>query len=206
MESFGVAAPDYLGRARARIVEGRAETLFYAALELRCAIEARQQEYLEAQEKYRKELPEAWRVRLQNRELQRVYQGKAIQRLEFVYEDGNQQVMHYVPVSNHLLQLVGKLDAYRHAQMKYHPPGDQWWETFSSRVLKCYRQTWVVLRGDLVSPALLGPANENGNKTFEMVQSLPADEREKLKFRVGTLSTVKVSYLNSAPAEWICDL
>ncbi|MGI2856448.1 hypothetical protein ACRTDR_20040 [Shewanella algae] len=47
--SYGVSSKDYLSRAKELIAEDRIESLFYAAFEIRCGIEARMNEYLEVQ-------------------------------------------------------------------------------------------------------------------------------------------------------------
>src|SRR4051794_16443921 len=44
---YGVTSRDYLARARKRLGEGTKEALFYAALELRSAVESKMQSYLE---------------------------------------------------------------------------------------------------------------------------------------------------------------
>ena len=49
-EEYAIGSRDYLARARRRSSEGSAEALFYAALEVRSGVEARMQEYLEAQQ------------------------------------------------------------------------------------------------------------------------------------------------------------
>ena len=44
-QEYGFKSRDYLKRAKARLNEDKGESLFYAALELRCGIEARLHEY-----------------------------------------------------------------------------------------------------------------------------------------------------------------
>ena len=47
---YRIHSRDYLQRARKRLDSGTPDALFHAAFELRCGIEARMQQYLEAQE------------------------------------------------------------------------------------------------------------------------------------------------------------
>lgn len=51
---YWVGARSYLERAKARLEDATHVSLFYAAYEIRCAVEARQDEYLKAQEQYAK--------------------------------------------------------------------------------------------------------------------------------------------------------
>jgi hypothetical protein len=47
---YGIHSRSYLKRARQRLDEGYPESLFYAAFELRCGVESRMKEYLDAQD------------------------------------------------------------------------------------------------------------------------------------------------------------
>jgi hypothetical protein len=49
MMPYGIHARDYLTRARLRLDEQSPAGLFYAAFELRCGIESRLRQYIEAQ-------------------------------------------------------------------------------------------------------------------------------------------------------------
>ena len=60
---YGVAARDYLARAKARLMERTQEGLFYAAFEFRCCVETRQEDYARAIE-FEKFKVEAWRIGL----------------------------------------------------------------------------------------------------------------------------------------------
>lgn len=60
--SYGTHSKDYLTRARQRLDEGSPESLFYAAFELRCGIEARLQQYEEALANIAKIRRAGWRI------------------------------------------------------------------------------------------------------------------------------------------------
>ena len=59
---YGLHARDYLARTRACLAKGSPATLFYAAFELRCGIEARLQQYLEAQRENTGKIKQGWRI------------------------------------------------------------------------------------------------------------------------------------------------
>ena len=59
---YGVHSESYLERARKRLDEGTLEGLFYAALELRCGVEARLHQYLEAYKRIALKKKRKWRI------------------------------------------------------------------------------------------------------------------------------------------------
>ena len=61
-DEYGLHARDYLARACACLAEGSRAALFYAAFELRCGIEARLQQYLEAQREKTRKIKQGWRI------------------------------------------------------------------------------------------------------------------------------------------------
>jgi len=60
--SYGIASRDYLKRAQKCLNRGDCESLFYAAFEIRCGVEARMQEYLEVQKHIAKKKRQGWQV------------------------------------------------------------------------------------------------------------------------------------------------
>ena len=66
-----MSSRDYAARARARLDEDSHASLFYAAFELRCGIEARLQEYLHAQRDVSKKAKKGWRPAVLGQQLER---------------------------------------------------------------------------------------------------------------------------------------
>ena len=62
LEEYGLHAREYLARARACLAEKSAPSLFWAAFELRCGIEARLQQYVEAQRENTAKIKQGWRI------------------------------------------------------------------------------------------------------------------------------------------------
>jgi hypothetical protein len=203
--AYGIHERDYLDRAKARIEEGTQEAMFYAAMELRCAVEGRQDSYTKAQRRYLKSVPKvAWKIRDQGRDLQRVYSGELIQRLRITFESGEELELFHVPVSNRLRQAVSNIDQYRHAQVKFRPDTDAWWTAFADRLLKLYRMTWPVLQGTLLSPAIITTDKVTGKRTVDMMGEMTTTS--PIPGLVGKQSLINVTYLDAPPAEWTCDL
>lgn len=205
--NYGIHERDYLERAKARITEGHPEALFYAAVELRCAIEARQSHYLDAQRDYLASIPPAWQIRGQGQALKKVFRSDKIQSFLVDFGGARKVPLFYTPVTNSLRQMADQMDQYRHAQLRFHANDDPWWDVFRSRLLKTYRKAWIATRGNLLSPAILNNKTEKpvGNLMIEIRAGQEFD-RDILKQLVGEKMMVHVSYLDHPPPDWECDL
>ena len=204
--SYGVHERHYLERAKSRLLEDTPEALFYAAFELRCFLEARQDHYLDAQRQYTKSVPEAaWKLSSQGKSLRAIYKEERIQQIVWAFSEERQLLLHHVPVTNRLRQLVGQLDTYRHAQSQYRDPEDEWWAVFRGRLVEVYRLAWVVLQGNLPSPALISRKGGKviGNLIVEFDEK--PDDLDLSSF-VGAITMAHFSFLDQPPAEWVCDL
>lgn len=201
--SYGFAPEDYLARARDRIRDRSPEALFYAALELRSYLEARQDDYLDAQRQYIKSFPRSWETTKQWKVLKKVY-ADDIQHLQMVFNDGWTLDAYHTPVTEAHKVSTERLSEYLHAQAGHRAPDDPWWEKLRANVEAVYRLSWFCQQGNLLSPALL-----QGNKIKgSMVLKLPAGAVEEYKERlaVGGRFGVKVSYLPQPPAHWTVDI
>lgn len=85
---YGVKAKDHLARARARLDEHAPESLFYAALEIRCGIEARLKEYFDAQAETTKKKRQGWQISKLARQVESAFKArnKAIRLIVFDVE------------------------------------------------------------------------------------------------------------------------
>src|SRR5215208_5298220 len=70
---YGTDVYAYMNRARNELDSGQNARLFYAALELRCGIEARLQQYLDAPNDIAKCKKKGWHLAAAERELSRVF-------------------------------------------------------------------------------------------------------------------------------------
>ena len=102
---YGISAREYLARAKSNLSNPDCTFLFYAAFELRACIEARQDEYVDAQQRYLKSLPKSEKIGKKAKLLARICKPHLITALRFVFDDGDYFV-YYTPVSNNLHKKV----------------------------------------------------------------------------------------------------
>lgn len=114
--TYSCDSDSYLTRARVCLESGDPKYLFYAAFELRCFVESRHNEYLEAQEQYRSSLPKRWKIGKQAKELGQIFDLDKVQKITNTFEDGFAFVSRYVPVSNALRKSAERLGELLHSQ------------------------------------------------------------------------------------------
>jgi hypothetical protein len=201
---YGINADAYLARAKSRLEENTAEALFYAAFELRCFVEARQDDYLDAQKEYARSIPKAYKIGAQGKALERIFDSKQIQFFAFAVDGGEIYKSYHVPVSRKLRNETEWLGNLLHAQMKWRALDDPWWQTTRERVLAIYRLAWKCSQGNLPSPLFLVNGNTVGNIRYY-------GEDDELKWlmtilKPGTKGLMHVDYLKTPPEAWRCDL
>lgn len=202
---YGVGSHSYLARAKTCLVEGSPASLFYAAFELRCCIEARQDEYLEAQKRYRRSLARLWQTGKKAKELDRIFSQDIISKITMTADGAHPITAFHVPINKKLVKNADKLGGYLHAAEEYHSPDDFWWSRFHELLVQTYREAWIACQGKLLCPPLLTP---NGTTSvtieFDHEQDMPPEWREY--YSKGKAIVVEVDYPKSAPADWQCDL
>src|SRR2546423_632457 len=113
---YGIGSRDYLSRAKSRLAEGGKESLFYAAFELRCGIEARLQAYLHASEQISEKKKRGWRVADLARNLEKAFKlGDRIVRCAVHDKDSMLLICFYfTPVTSQLKKAAEKLGNHLH--------------------------------------------------------------------------------------------
>src|SRR3990172_841250 len=108
---YGLHARDYLARARACLAKGSPAALFYAAFELRGGIEARLQQYLEAQRENTSKIKLGWRVARLARHVERRFMtGDKVVQLTMLDIDGRPfYKLAYTPVTARLQKMGERL-------------------------------------------------------------------------------------------------
>jgi glutamine synthetase len=115
-EQYDSSPRGYLSRARDRLLgDGRAD-LFYAALELRFFVEARQNAYTHAQKRYLKSVPPAHRIGRQAAALRKLFNSDQILRLDLDFYDVPPIPLHYTPVTSDLKNSAEKLGDLLHVK------------------------------------------------------------------------------------------
>lgn len=187
-------------RARSRICAGTVEDLFYAALELRCGIEARMSEYLEVWDHISKKKKKGWRIIQLARNVEEAFKiGNRVVRWSIRDKDtGNGIIcLYYTPVTTKLKNAGQKLGRHLHAMKAFRAAGDPLWEQFRVEVNDVVEQLIVANTGTLLGPPLLGP---NGNVDMKVELPSPHDH-DHLVDRIKEMREIKVkiSYLNTLP-------
>jgi hypothetical protein len=201
-EQYDSSPRGYLSRARDRLLGDNRADLFYAALELRFFVEARQNDYARAQKRYLKSVPPAHKIGSQAAALRKLFNRDEILRLDLDFYDVPPIPLHYTPVTSDLKNAAEKLGDLLH--VRDDTRDDTWWTETKSKLLKVYRGAWVACRGELLSPLLL---DRSGHAVGAIEFVGPPN---KVIFdRVGDVGRkfkLTVSYLKSIPPEFVPDI
>jgi hypothetical protein len=206
-ESYGVSAEAYLDRAGSKLRERTNEGLFYAAFELRCFVEARQDEYLDAQRKYAKSIPAGHQIGKQGKVLDAIFHSDLIQHIQWLMK-GEDAVMFeafHVPVTSQLRNGAERLGDLLHHQRKWRASDDAWWAQTRKLLVDLYRLAWTCRQGLLVSPVFL---EGDGSMLGTVVMKLDGADAARFaeQTRAGAIGRMRVDYLSTPPAGWIPDL
>lgn len=206
-EVYGVSAISYLRRARARILEENKPALFYAALELRCCVEARQAEYIEHLSAYKGQKLRPYRIGENRTKIAQISGGQLIAKLTFDLGDGETFEGYHTPVPASLVRYCEKhLDNLRHAQSRYFGPEDKFWSDTRAGLIAYYRQAWTSCQGNMMVPPLWNSKSKNTHPMVFEVSDDNRDKMERMKGAVGDYFNLHVNYLERPPESWVCDL
>jgi hypothetical protein len=204
---YGVTPEAYLTRARDCLRLGTTPSLFYAALELRCCVEARQAEYIEHLVPYKNKKIRPYKIGENREKIAKISGGNLIARLVFTFDDGQVFEGFHTPVPASLAKYCERtLDGLRHAQPQFRNENDPWWAETRDKLITNYRLAWIACAGNLLVPPLW---SGSGKDVHPLVVEVTDDNRpwvEKMANAIGEHFKVDVDYLEAPPAHWICDL
>jgi hypothetical protein len=201
-EQYDSSPRGYLARAHDRLLGDDRADLFYAALELRFFVEARQDAYTQAQSRYLKSVPPAHKIGSQAAALRELFNRNEILRLDFDFYDIPLITLHYTPVTSDLKHSAEKLGDLLH--VRDYTRDDTWWTETKSKLLNMYRGAWVACRGELLSPLLL-------DRSGHVVGAIEfvGPPHKGLIDRIGEAGRkfkLTVSYLKSIPPDFVPDI
>jgi hypothetical protein len=201
-----VATPrGFLGRARQCLENPDPAHLFYAALELRFCVEARQDEYVQAQESYIKSAPPAYKIGNQAAALRKIFDRDEILKLELNFGDHPQPfVLYYTPVTHELRNGAEKLGDLLHVQKKRRSTDDAWWTETKADLVKIYRGAWIACKGEMLCPLLVDRSG-NAVGAIEFVGPRNDDLFERIRDK-GRKFKMAVNYIGSLTPEFVPDL
>lgn len=194
---YGMHPTHYLDRAGARLAEGTPESLFYAAFELRCGVEARMKQYLQMQSWLYQKQKKGYQIADLSRKIDSAFViGDNYVRFTLADTDGNiLGVFYYTPVTRRLQKLAQWCGNLLHLQMKYRPPDDQWWFRTRATLTEMAQLLELACKGDLLGVPLKHPKGR-----LEVPLEFPEDL--KLHEKIVPRSTrVQVEYLATPPRE-----
>ena len=183
-DGYGTSEHAYLERAKQMLNDGRKPQLFYAALELRCCIESRQDTYVQAQKQYARSIPRSWQIGPKARTLEQFFNSRRLAKLTFSHSDLDQPVIvYYSPVTADLNKSAKQLGDYLHAKALFHAADDPWWSDFRDRLINIYRMAWVACRGELICPPLIS----RKDPTRALQTNLTMEARPHLQHFIDTM-------------------
>ena len=197
--SYYVDARSYLNRARTQLDEGTPEAVFYAAFELRCGIEKRMREYLEAWDHVAEKKKQAWKISPLGKTIDETFKlGGKVAKLTISSTDMSKTygVYYYTPVSEDLQQMAGRLGNYLHAPLEYRELADEWWRETREFLEEIYSELKRACSGTLLGPPLVLP-NGQWNMPMELYEKAPAIR----EVGVGDEVIIRVEYPDEYPAE-----
>jgi len=196
---YHISSRDYLNRARARLEEDTPEFLFYAAFELRCGIEQRMREYLEAWDHVSEKKKQGWKVPKLGRTIDQTFKlGDKVAKFTITSKNNEEifGVFYYTPVSKELKSMAGRIGNYLHALREYKPSTDEWWHEIRSFLKSVFAELKRACAGTLLGAPLVSP---NGKMDMPMEFDEMAAEIKELG--IGGQVVMSVEYLDEYPSE-----
>lgn len=199
-ETYPISSRDYLMRAETRLEEISYESMFYAAFELRCGIEARLQEYMENWSHIPEKRKKGWQFVKLGRSLESAFRtGDKVVRWE-VWELGTRRTIacfYHTPVSRRLRDQGGRLGGYLHVMKHWRPADDPWWDEFRANLIDASAGLRFANTGTLLGP----PMQRKGTSHVEMNMEFPPGTEigETMENMMHGELIVNVSYLETLP-------
>lgn len=199
---YPVSPDAYLKRARDQLKNESAQSLFYAAFELRCFVESRQDQYLDAQKEYARSVPKKWRIGAQGKALSAIFESNKIQHISWFMSDVLVYEAYHVPVNTDLRSRAEKFGELLHAQDQWRAPEDEWWANMRNSLLEAYELAWLCNRGMLLSPMFLVEGRAVGRMVVD------ADTKEEMIgfLQEGAQGVLTVDYPDTLPEDWRSDV
>lgn len=192
---YGISSRDYLARAKKCLNKGDHASLFYAAFEIRCGIEARMQEYLEAQKHISKKQRQGWQIAKLAKNIENTFKlGEKNAVLQILDTETNKVTFEarYTPVKQSLRKRGEKLGNILHSAKKYYPIDAPFWGGLRKDLERDIAQLEQATSGRLLGPLLLSPDGKSIDMKLEFAN---AKEQETMKkFQANEKIILKVNY------------
>lgn len=196
---YHISARAYLARAKQQLLANTNESLFYAAFELRCCVETRQEEYA-TEIKFIKTKIKPWKIGATAKQLERIFNSNKIARITMTDSNTADFVLYHTPVSQKLYREAEKLGEFLHRMEGFKNDDDHFWSSTRNKIRKIYRDAWYSCQGQMITPPLQNHPFKISDPSEQLKEFLQRAGRDKF-----TIKT-KIEYLDQPPKEWVCDL
>lgn len=201
-DEYSVDLYHHLRRARNQLDRGKHDGLFYAAFELRCGVESRIQDYLDAREDIAKKKKKGWKVAAAGRELDKAFaDGLRIIELVIVSPATGEQVpFFHTPVGPELRTATGRLGDLLHAQKETISGDSQWWSETRKFLEYTFKMAGALAQGTLLAPLLQSPTGQISMQAYYHKDNpIAAAFHDKSPFTKGAKMEVRVAYHDEMP-------
>lgn len=200
---YSVASADYVDRIKALLDGDTPASLIYAALELRCGVEARLREYIDTIDHIPKAQKKEWAVAKLGRSIESAYRtGDKIMIFTIIFsEDGAQLQLMYTPVSKRLQDIAKRLGDYLHAPRPSEIENPAWWQQLRNLLAEAYPLLKLACTGELVGLPLI---HRPTNRLKAQVLLSSDDPRSVFLPRItqGAQHTLRVEYIEPIPGSF----
>ncbi len=201
--TYAVASADYVERMKTLLDDGTQASLIYAALELRCGVEARLREYVETIEHIPKNQKKEWAVAKLGRSIETAYRtGDKIMIFTIIFpEDGAQLQLMYTPVFKRLQDIANRLGDYLHVPKFDVADNHAWWQQLRKQLAEAYPLLLLATSGELIGLPLI---HRPTNRLNVQVLLSGDDPRSALLPRItqGAQHTLSVAYVDPIPGSF----
>lgn len=201
--TYFTSSTDYLDRMKALLDKGSEASLIYAALELRCGVEARLREYIEMIGHIPKAQKKEWAVAKLGRSIETAYRsGDKIMIFRIIFpEDGARLQLMYIPVSKRLQDIANRLGDYLHVPKPDLAGNQAWWKQLRELLTEAYPLLKLATSGELIGLPLI---HRPTNRLNARVLISGDDPRSVLLPRItqGAQHTLKVEYIEPIPGSF----
>lgn len=170
--SYSISSLSYLDRARGRLGENTEEALVYAALEIRCGVEARLREYLEPQPHIPAKTKTDYRIKRLGAAAETVTPSEERLTRFAVYDEGRVLLteVFFTPVSSRLKDLAGRCGDLFHAQTEIRDA--DWWDETRSWVEEAWEELRRANLGELLGTPLMHPEDRTADAHFTVTPAV----------------------------------
>jgi hypothetical protein len=155
-EVYGADVYAYLVRARRQLDSNNPSNLFYAAFELRCAIESRLQQYLDARDDIAKRKKKGWRIAASQLELMKIFRdGRTIVELLLSAPGAGEIRLFFTPVRENLVKAGDRLGNLLHRAKSTLDYDDRSWSVTRDFLEATFTELEFAAAGTLLAPPMM---------------------------------------------------